>query len=57
MFQQLPFDRNTTRSVRRRVPLERRDLASRLVARKIIALARGGERDRARLCGDGRAPA
>ena len=34
----------------RALAADRRDLASRLIARKIIELARAGERDPARLC-------
>ena len=57
MFQRLAFDPDTIRAmgaafddVCRALAADRRDLASRLIARKIIELARGGERDRARLC-------
>ncbi len=36
----------------RALAADRRDLASRLIARKIIELARRGERDRSRLCSE-----
>jgi hypothetical protein len=59
MFQQSSFDPDTTRAmgaafddVCRALAADRRDLASRLIARKIIALAYAGERDRGRLCGE-----
>jgi len=58
-FQHPAFDPDTVRlvgaafdDVCRALAADRRDLASRLIARKIIDLARGGERDRARLCGE-----
>ena len=76
MFRQLSLDTDTARAmgaafddVCRALAADRRHLASRLIARKIIALAHVGEHDRARLCGealayfgfdgngDGRAPA
>ena len=62
MFQRLSFDPDTTRAMGLA-------LASRLIARRIVALARGGEHDRTRPCratlahfgldggGDGCAPA
>lgn len=59
MFQQPAFDPDTIRvmsaafdDICHALSADRRDLASRLIARKIIELARGGERDRARLCGE-----
>ena len=59
MFQHPAFDPDTIclmgaafDDVCRTLAADRRDLASRLIARKIIDLARGGERDRARLCGE-----
>jgi hypothetical protein len=36
----------------RALAADRRDLTNRPIARKIIELASGGERNRARLCGD-----
>jgi hypothetical protein len=57
MFQRLAFDPDTIHAmggafddVCRTLAADRRDLASRLIARKIIELARAGERDRGRLC-------
>ena len=59
MFQRLAFDPDTIHAmgaafddVCRTLAADRHDLASRLIARKIIELARGGERDRARLCSE-----
>jgi hypothetical protein len=57
MFQRLVFDPDTIHAmgeafddVCRTLAADRHDLASRLIARKIIELARAGERDRTRLC-------
>ena len=59
MFQPLAFDPDTIRlmgaafdDVCRALAADRRVPAGRLIARRIIALARSGERDRARLCGE-----
>ncbi len=76
MFHRPAFDPDTIHAmgaafddVCRALAADRRDLASRLIARKIIELAHDGECDRARLCsatlayfgfdgnGGGRAPA
>ncbi len=57
MFQRSSFDPDTIHEmsaafddVCRALAADRRDLASRLIARKIIDLARDGEHDRVRLC-------
>jgi len=57
MVHRLAFDPDTIRlmgaafdDVCRALAADRRDLASRLIARKIIELAQSGERDRVRLC-------
>lgn len=57
MFQHPAFDPDTIRlmgaafdDVCRALAADRRDLASRLIARKIIDLTRAGARDRAQLC-------
>jgi hypothetical protein len=76
MFHRLAFDPDTIHAmgaafddVCRALAADRSDLASRLIARKIVELAHSGEHDRARLCretlayfgfdggGDERAPA
>jgi hypothetical protein len=57
MFQRLSFDPDTTRAmgaaladVCRALAADRRDRASRRIARKIVEPARGGAHDRARPC-------
>ncbi len=59
MFQRLTFDPDTIHAmgaafddVCRALDTDGHDVASRLIARKIIELARAGERDQARLCSE-----